>query len=52
MKQQPLDVDLTCRQTRKRVFLAEMEQTVTWPALLALIPPHATVARTGRTPVP
>ena len=50
MKQQPLDVDLTCRQTRKRVFLAEREQTVPWDALLALIAPHAPVARTGRPP--
>jgi len=50
MKQHTLDVDLTCRQTRKRVFLAEMEQTVPWAALLALIAPHAPVARTGRPP--
>jgi IS5 family transposase len=50
MKQQPLDIDLTCRRTRKRVFLAEMEQTVPWAALLALIAPHAPVARTGRPP--
>ena len=40
MKQHTLDVDLTCRRTRKRVFLAEMEQTVPWTALLALIAPH------------
>ena len=50
MKQHTLDVDLTCRQTRKRVFLAEMEQTVPWAALLALIAPHAPVAKTGRPP--
>jgi IS5 family transposase len=50
MKQQPLDVDLTCRQTRQRVFLAEMEQTVPWTQLLAPIAPHAPVARTGRPP--
>lgn len=50
MKQRTLDVDLTCRQTRKRVFLAEMEQTVPWTALLALIAPHAPVAKTGRPP--
>ncbi|HXF07612.1 MAG TPA: IS5/IS1182 family transposase, partial [Candidatus Acidoferrales bacterium] len=51
MKQQPLDVDLTYRQTRKRVFLAEREQAVPWTALLALIAPHALVARTGRLPL-
>jgi len=50
MKQHTLDVDLTCRRTRKRVFLAEMEQTVPWTALLALIAPHAPVAKTGRPP--
>ena len=50
MKQHTLDVDLTCRQTRKRVFLAEMERTVPWTALVALIAPHAPVAKTGRPP--
>lgn len=53
MKQQPLDIDLTCRQARKRVFLAEMEQTVPWAALLGLIAPHdPKLGRPGRQPYP
>ena len=50
MKQTSLAMDLSCRRTRKRVFLDEMEQVVPWAELLALIEPHAPVAKTGRPP--
>ena len=50
MKQTSLAMDLSSRRTRKRVFLDEMEQVVPWAELLALIEPHAPVAKTGRPP--
>ena len=50
MKQTSLAMDLSCRRTRKRVLLDEMEQVVPWAQLLALIEPHAPVAKTGRPP--
>lgn len=41
------------KQTRREVFLAEMEQVVPWKALLALIEPHyPTLGRPGRPPYP
>ena len=38
------------KQTRKEVFLAEMEQVVPWSAVLALIEPHYPKAGRGRRP--
>lgn len=38
------------RKTRRERFLAEMEQVVPWPALLALIEPHYPKAGKGRRP--
>ncbi|MDE0853410.1 MAG: IS5 family transposase [Nevskia sp.] len=39
------------KQTRREVFLAEMEQVVPWKALIALIAPHyPTLGRPGRQP--
>jgi transposase, IS5 family len=52
MKQANLGLDLSNRKTRKRVLLDEMERAVPWRELLALIAPHAPVARTGRPPFP
>ncbi|MDR7194465.1 IS5 family transposase [Luteimonas terrae] len=39
------------KRTRREVFLAEMEQVVPWPALLALIEPHyPKMGRSGGQP--
>lgn len=41
------------KQTRRELFLAEMEQVVPWQGLLALIEPHyPTLGRPGRQPYP
>ena len=40
------------KQTRREVFLAEMDQVVPWTALLALIEPHYPRAGRGRRPYP
>ena len=50
MKQTSLAMDLSSRRTRKRVLLDEMKQVVPWAELLALIKPHAPIAKTGRPP--
>ena len=50
MKQKTLDLDLNTRRTRKQVLLDEMERVMPWGDLLALIAPHAPVAKTGRPP--
>lgn len=42
----------TSKVTRKQVFLAEMEQVVPWPRLLAVIEPHYPVLGHGRQPYP
>ncbi len=42
--------ELTTKRTRKRAFLAEMDQVIPWSDLLALIAPHAPAGRTGRPP--
>lgn len=47
-----LDLDLTNRRTRKRVFLDEMERVVPWKEFVALITPHAPTKATGRKPFP
>lgn len=50
MKQKDLGLDLSTRRTRKQILLDEMEQVMPWGELLALIAPHAPVAKTGRPP--
>ena len=40
--------ELSSKRTRKREFLDEMNLVVPWRELVALIEPHAPVARTGR----
>lgn len=40
------------KQTRREVFLAQMDQVVPWDALLALIEPHYPKAGRGRRPYP
>ena len=48
MKQKDLGLDLSSLRTRKQILLDEMEQVMLWGELLALITPHALVAKTGR----
>ena len=48
MKQTNLSLDLTAKKTRKREFLAQMEQVVSWAALVDLIAPYYPEGRTGR----
>ena len=50
MKQKDLGLDLSTRRTRKQILLDEMELVMPWGELLALITPHAPVAKTGRPP--
>lgn len=52
MKQTDLNLDLSNRRTRKRVFLDEMERVVPWKEFVALIAPHAPTKATGRRPFP
>jgi transposase, IS5 family len=52
MKQTDLNLDLSNRRTRKRMFLAEMERVVPWNEFVALIAPHAPTKATGRRPFP
>ncbi|WP_197344157.1 IS5 family transposase [Ralstonia pseudosolanacearum] len=47
-----MNLDLTNRRTRKRVFLDEMERVVPWKEFVALITPHAPTKATGRKPFP
>ena len=51
MKQKDLGLDLNTRRTRKQILLDEMEHVMTWGELLALITPHAPVAKMGCPPV-
>ena len=50
MKQNDLGLDLSTRRTRKQILLDEMDLVMPWGELLALIAPHAPVAKTGRPP--
>ena len=52
MKQTDLGLDLSNRRTRKRAFLDEMERTVPWGFLVALVATHSPVKPTGRPPFP
>ena len=50
MKQKDLGLDLSTRRTRKQILLNEMEHVMPWGESLALITPHAPLAKTGRPP--
>ena len=50
MKQTALDLKLSCKKTRKREFLEQMEQVVPWAELVTLIAPHYPEGRNGRPP--
>jgi IS5 family transposase len=52
MKQTDLNLDLSNRRTRKRMFLDEMERVVPWKEFVALIEPFAPTKATGRKPFP
>lgn len=41
---------MSAKRTRKREFLDEMNTVVPWAELVALVAPHAPVAKTGRPP--
>jgi IS5 family transposase len=45
-----LNLNFSVKQTRKQVFLAQMEQAVPWAALVELIAPYYPEGRTGRPP--
>lgn len=50
MQQAELGLNLSTKRTRKREFLAQMEQVVPWAALVALITPYAPEGKRGRPP--
>ena len=50
MKQIGLALNLSARQTRKQVFLEQMEQVVPWQDLVQLIAPYDPQGRNGRPP--
>jgi IS5 family transposase len=50
MNQTSLELNLSARKTRKRVFLEQMERVVPWASLVALIAPYYPEGRTGRPP--
>ena len=52
MKQTDLNLDLSNRQTRKRVSLDEMERVGPWKEFLAPIAPNTPTKATGRKPFP
>ncbi|MDQ2734752.1 MAG: IS5 family transposase [Pseudomonadota bacterium] len=50
MKQLGLGLNLSTKKTRKRKFLDEMELVVPWAALVQIVEPHCSKAKTGRPP--
>jgi len=50
MKQASLGLKLTAKQTRKQIFLDQMDRVVPWAALVELIAPYYPEGRTGRPP--
>ena len=50
MKQASLGLKLIAKQTRKQVFLDQMDQVVPWAALVELIAPYYPEGRIGRPP--
>jgi IS5 family transposase len=52
MKQLGLGLSLSTKKTRKREFLEEMERVAPWAALVQIVEPHCSRAKTGRPPMP
>jgi IS5 family transposase len=50
MQQTELGLGLSTKRTRKREFLAQMEQVVPWAELVDLALPYAPPRKTGRPP--
>jgi IS5 family transposase len=50
LKQANLKLNLSVKKTRKQVFLEQMEQVVSWAALVELIAPYYPEGKTGRPP--
>jgi IS5 family transposase len=50
MKQVSLDLNLSARKTRKRVFLEQMDHVVLWTELMDLIAPFYSEGKSGRPP--
>ena len=50
MKQATLNFDLNAKKTRKQVFLKQMDQVVSWIALVELIAPYYPKGLKGRPP--
>jgi IS5 family transposase len=50
MQQAALNLNLSVKQIRKPVFLAQMEQVVPWAAVVERIAPYYPEGRTGRPP--
>jgi IS5 family transposase len=50
MQQTDLGLGLSTKRTRKREFLAQMEQVVPWADLVDLVSPYAPQRKTGRPP--
>ena len=50
MKQASIGLKLIAKQTRKQVFLEQMDRVVSWAALVELIAPCYHEGRTGRSP--
>ena len=52
MMQVVLNLNLNFRETRKQVFLEQLEQAVLWADLIALIAPYYPKGKSGRPPFP
>lgn len=52
MKQTTLPLNLKLKNTRKQVFLGQIEQVVPWAELIALIAPYYPEGKNGRPPFP
>ena len=50
MQQTDLGLSLSTKRTRKREFLAQMEQVVPWTDLVDLVAPYGPQRKTGRPP--
>jgi len=50
IKQLGLDLNLSTKNTRKAMFLGEMERVMPWIALVEIVEPHWPRAKTGRPP--
>lgn len=52
MQQSDLGLNLSTKKTRKREFIEQMQQVVSWKDLVALITPCAPEGRKGRPTLP